>query len=1079
MDRHGRTSLVAAAAGVALLTVGCSSLLAKRNEPGTNFGQIYVGSPRIEGRERLINDRGEQERWLRERLAKLDDAPLNVSGAVELNSLAITAAQLGISLDPAFELNALNRGREAAAIQQSADNERAANTLQALRRDEILAKVNKGEMNFEQAKAEFDKIGIAMPGSAPTTAKTPTDAASVAARTVNNTALGDKSEKVAAPRTDPRRADLTSTPIEEFRQRQSDREVVRNEINDIRLDDLHDLNGNTLYRLTFDTTVLPQDDASAWAVVKVRIPLDIGAAADLRAVAEDQFLRSLRDSAEAAFRGIANRFADECYARETDAVKKAQAQEELALALEGQARGMVETARLLEDKAKTPEERAKAQIARGKAQDAYARARQAHATATNSKVANFRRAFGCGSFYVGSNARRVMERHLTAWSPVARNSDLPRRNLMLQLDNKNSSSATDAELNLKQNTLGDWAAWLGQVMDAQIAADFEGHVLNCFNELKINDIANPKAIVPGASAPAISASGPSRADFGQADGIFRLKLEDRETVPLKFQQRCGGTAMEKTSTRFNALLTSNVVAAVYATTPKESVQTISEVSSNRETKQLLLNLNAITGAAGIAAGLEAVRTNELFLQALRRQPLIVGFTENGRIDKTDPAKTACTPCEGEQAAKGTELVFGWILGPTFRLRDDRKVPTPFFRHTLAQRAVSAELSLPAWMNQVKVTVETSWVREDGIAGHTPGDTTGSSTKPASRTFTVPLPAQPAEVLSAIDERYLREPKVDAYQELRVVEDKPARVLITGRNLWRSTDVLIGSQRASQLAVLSDNRGVLASFDKIEAPLGAAPLDGRNDLVRLSLLTSEGSVIAGQVVIAPKEGTAKPAETPKAIEGITTRIVAGLDSKLVLPEALPVANDVSVRLGSSKSVKLALLLDKTTLLNEDRKTLIFSVARDKITELSNGDPVKAVLVLSKANGAVELLELVKDGVFYDSEDKTKSTLTAKRDGPKKTIQMTLKLPAKATQGFAGLARGTSKAELTVRFGDKPDEKATFVATCMVKNDTCTMSFDAPDAFKARLADKKDTDITVSASLQGKDVPEVTPKELKLK
>lgn len=1115
MNRYRRTSLVTATAAVALLGTGCDTLL-RRNEPGTNYGQIYVGSPRIEGRERLINDRGEQEHWLRDQRSKLDGTPLNVSGAVEMNSLAITAAQLGISVDPAFKLNALNQAREAASIRQSADNERAANLLQATRRDEILAKVNKGEMTFEQAKGEFEKIGIAMPASAATAAKTPVDAASVAARTVNNTALSEKSDKITPPRTDPRRADITSTPIEEFRQRLSDREVVRNEINDIRLDDLHDLTGNTLYRLTFDTTVLPQNDSSAWALVRIRIPLNLTRAPELRAAAEDQFLRSLRDNSEAAFRGIANRLADDCYAKESAAVSQSKAREDQALALRVQAQAqmkkaleLADSARVLNDKAKTAAERKKAEEAETKAREAmmnaqavYQKALDTHAEAQESQVAIFRRAFGCGSFYVGSNARRVIERHMAAWapgqgpsimkladvgealsggnSPKTVSSDQRRRHLMQQLDNKNAPTATASELRMKRDTLGGWAIWLGEIMDAQIAADFEGHVLNCFNSLEINGESNEKSLVKMANEDAKDTS-IRRADLGQTDGIFHFKLRGRQQVPDKLLQRCGQAAQGKPAdAAFESLLKQNLVAAVYAATPKESVQTISEVSSNRQTKEFLLNLNAIMGTAGIAAGLDAIRSNEVFLQALRRQPLIVGFTENGHIDKNDPGDVACASCEDGNTAKGTELVFGWVLGPSFKLSDKTKVPTPTFRHSVSQRAVSAELSLPAWMSQVRMTVETSWLREDGTAGLTPGGTVGTTeTAAAARSYSVRLPAQPAEVLSAIDERYLREPKVDAFQELRVAEDKPARVLITGRNLWRSTDVLIGSQRANQLTVLSDNRGVLASFDKIESPSGAFTLEGRQDLVRLSLVTSEGSVIAGQVIILPKEAAAKPAEGPKAIEGVTTRIVAGVDSKLVLPDALPAANDASVRLSSSKSVKLALLLDKTTLLNEDRKNLVFSVARDKLPELTTGDNVKAVLVLSKPSGAVELLDLVKDGVFYESEDKTRAALSASRAGPKKPVQITLKLPAKATQGFAGLAKGATKADLSLRFGDKPDEQAAATATCTVKDNACTMTFEASDAFKARLAEKKNSEITVAATLQGKDIPEITPKELTLK
>ncbi len=52
------------------------------------------------------------------------------------------------------------------------------------------------------------------------------------------------------------------------------RDEVRAEIMRTQLDDRHDIEGNTLYRLIFDTTVLPGDNTEAWAIVHVRLKPD-------------------------------------------------------------------------------------------------------------------------------------------------------------------------------------------------------------------------------------------------------------------------------------------------------------------------------------------------------------------------------------------------------------------------------------------------------------------------------------------------------------------------------------------------------------------------------------------------------------------------------------------------------------------------------------------------------------------------------------------------------------------------------------------------------------------------------------
>ena len=76
--------------------------------------------------------------------------------------------------------------------------------------------------------------------------------------------------------------------IEVFRSRQAYLEEVRNAIIENQLDDRHDLDGNTLYRLKFDATIIPGNDSSAWAEIKVQIRNDTATdLAELKALFTD------------------------------------------------------------------------------------------------------------------------------------------------------------------------------------------------------------------------------------------------------------------------------------------------------------------------------------------------------------------------------------------------------------------------------------------------------------------------------------------------------------------------------------------------------------------------------------------------------------------------------------------------------------------------------------------------------------------------------------------------------------------------------------------------------------------------
>lgn len=101
---------------------------------------------------------------------------------------------------------------------------------------------------------------------------------------------------------------LRFSPIDEFRDFVAYREEVRSAILETQLDDRHDIRGNTLYRLKFDSTVVPQQATSAWAVVYVELsemtPPDLMESADIYRKWLEHYEAVLNDSAEAMARAF-------------------------------------------------------------------------------------------------------------------------------------------------------------------------------------------------------------------------------------------------------------------------------------------------------------------------------------------------------------------------------------------------------------------------------------------------------------------------------------------------------------------------------------------------------------------------------------------------------------------------------------------------------------------------------------------------------------------------------------------------------------------------------------------------------
>jgi len=144
------------------------------------------------------------------------------------------------------------------------------------------------------------------------------------------------------------------------------------------------------------------------------------------------------------------------------------------------------------------------------------------------------------------------------------------------------------------------------------------------------------------------------------------------------------------------------------------------------------------------------------------------------------------------------IEFGWIA-----IGNDRTAGPETFSQT-------ALLSVPAWANQIEAEVTTGWVDDSGSVVF----------EDPPRRFPIPMPSD-YEIFDTLisDGMTYRRPNIDddAFGTGHLLRaGQPGSIIIPGVRLWRSTVVTLGSQKADEIFVLPDMEGVIASFKSVGA-----------------------------------------------------------------------------------------------------------------------------------------------------------------------------------------------------------------------------------------------------------------------
>jgi hypothetical protein len=178
--------------------------------------------------------------------------------------------------------------------------------------------------------------------------------------------------------------------------------------------------------------------------------------------------------------------------------------------------------------------------------------------------------------------------------------------------------------------------------------------------------------------------------------------------------------------------------------------------------------------------------------------------------------------------------FGWMIQP----RGVDKELQPL------QKSLTAIVAVPSWWKEVVLEVRTCWRGAGGFTRQELESNRPCENEPVwDSRFTIDLPSNIKDINRRLGYDIRRVPFIEtlngdfglSFPEYHVGQ-KNARLLIEGGDLWRSTMVTLGSQRADEILVLPNMRGIIATFKQIGEPSRPEPCQ---TFVPIRVWTSEG------------------------------------------------------------------------------------------------------------------------------------------------------------------------------------------------------------------------------------------------
>jgi hypothetical protein len=820
--------LVRTSLAVLLTVLGCGgcldqpfgiTLVEHDEEHTQQQALITLGDPQIFSRETLVDDRRAEVEFLQDLLAKSKDAQFEPELRRQTRVVTALAAELGIKFDPAA----------GASAGQAAELGQLRHQIELTR---LRAELEAAQKAAESGTAPGAGTGTTASGSAPTVSGLGLD--EVRKVTAELGKVADRLEKAADDKIEETRAAATgSSPRDRFRDLQAYRGELRAALESVILDDVHDDDGNSLYRLEFRATVLPGEHKGQLGVARLTVHpprlterdieylyrlwlshLSLRLNRRLRAPYEPPAFGSVQafDQSGVFFRLLFFPFAfdgrDAVACRDFDGLKKSDRCGGVWLALPLER--FAEYVKLL-----TP-------IIPPKGSGAKPPERVWPALERVSK----------------ERLKRLSVHELIEGCERFRDAVVainPRMILIASIQSVLDRSWRSTGSNVREQIL-------------QRLAETRAYDLDPLSGLSYFDILDQLDICVAAAYERLGGTGLSDAQ--------RQSLEKWDPrvydAPWTFTDLLVTLKEDSPGDFVPDRGRGDVV--VYAAHPIELAQRVSSVASAADAIQLAGALSAVVPGQGVGAdlGIGSLQYAVGQAEAIERAPVIVGFSDREEVPPTP------------EHASATRARFGWVFGPRAYFTYEGNDATLRLQQSVVNQQVTADISAPGWWPSLELHLETAWVRNwrDVQPGHGVDVLDAhDEARVRKQVFEVGLPLNRADLdgltallFKSISSPAMRETQIDeVYPDQLSACGGEATLLVYGRDVWRSSSAYLGSMPAQSVRVLPDMGGIAVTIDTKKLPL---PL--HSDVQKLTISTRNGTDTF--------DVTVKGASTTKKCEG---------------------------------------------------------------------------------------------------------------------------------------------------------------------------------------------------------------------
>jgi hypothetical protein len=244
---------------------------------------------------------------------------------------------------------------------------------------------------------------------------------------------------------------------------------------------------------------------------------------------------------------------------------------------------------------------------------------------------------------------------------------------------------------------------------------------------------------------------------------------------------------------------------------------------------------------------------------------------------------------------GLAARFGWVVAP------NRQGPEPWQRGLSVQQAeLGALVAVPSWWRTVLLRICTGFLKESDLPSIT------EVPLKDCRIDILRLPGTAQDVprrlgVEVVKFPYIATPK--PWLDTTLVAGRPGKLLLEGGRLWRSTVVMLGTQRADRIEVLPDMQGVSAFFSCVETPIVRWNRDSTDTQMSKSPMTLVPGQVEVPVRVWTSEGSTTPTfkvnvQVPRHTETVqvaqeTEKVQVAQDTARVCPSEVPASDKGTV------------------------------------------------------------------------------------------------------------------------------------------------------------------------------------------